>query len=443
MSIERTQTGMPGHQVAAGGDGPWRTGRRRQTPIHAAGALLLVVVLGLLCACAPEPAKPARYSPLILISLDGYRADYIERGLSPNLAALAKDGVHAQALRSAFPTLTFPNHYTIVTGLYPDHHGIVNNRMVDPVSGKRFVYNDRGTTSDPSWWSGEPLWVSVERQGKHAATMFWPGSDVAIDGVRPEHWLPFNGRMTPNARVDQALAWLDLPPAQRPDFMTLYFEQVDHEAHEHGPDSKQTDAALREVDAALGRLLDGLRKRGLEETTDLVIVSDHGGTASGPDRVVVIDRLVDVHAIEIINTGVLAGFVPKHGHEAEAERALLKPHDHMRCWRKDEVPARLHYGTNPRVPPLLCLADDGWLIFTQEFMDRPNRHISVGEHGYDNDDPKMRALFVAHGPAFRRGLVVPEFDSVDIYPLLAHIVGIKAQPNDGNYGDVKQMLVSP
>jgi predicted AlkP superfamily pyrophosphatase or phosphodiesterase len=407
-------------------------------------ALLLLLLAG--CAAQPPaqpPQKNPAWSPLILISLDGYRADYIDRGLSPTLAGLAKDGVHAQALRSAFPTLTFPNHYTIVTGLYPDHHGIVNNRMVDPVSGKRFVYNDRSTTSDPSWWGGEPLWVSVERQGMHASTMFWPGSDVAIDGVRPEHWLPFDGKMPPDARVDQALAWLDLPPGQRPDLLTLYFEQVDHAMHEHGPDSKEVDAALREVDAALGRLVDGLRQRALFDAANLVVVSDHGATASGPDKVVVIDDFVKVADIDVVNTGVLAGFVPKPGHEAQVERAVLQPHDHMRCWRKTEVPARLHYGTNARIPPLLCLADDGWLIFTREFMNRPNRHISVGEHGYDNDDPKMRALFVAHGPAFRHGLVVPEFDNVDIYPLLTHVLHIKPQPNDGNYAEVKSMLAQP
>ena len=406
-------------------------------------ALLVALVLATLSACTPSLPKPPRYSPLILVSLDGYRADYMERGLSPNLAALARDGVRAQALRPAFPTLTFPNHYSIVTGLYPDHHGIVNNRMVDPASGKRFVYSDRKTTSDPMWWGGEPLWVGAERQGKHAATMFWPGSDVEIDGVRPEHWLPFDGKMTPDRRVDQALAWLDLPPGRRPDFLTLYFEPVDHESHEAGPDSKATDEALRVVDAALGRLLDGLRARGLADSANVVVLSDHGGTSSGPDRVVVLDRVVDVHALDIVNSGVLAGFAAKAGHEAEVERALLQPHDHMRCWRKTDVPARLHYGTNPRIPPLLCLADDGWLIFTQQFMDSPKRKISLGEHGYDNDDPKMRALFVAHGPAFKRGLVVPEFDSVDVYPLLAHVLGIKARANDAHYADVRSMLVSP
>ena len=399
-----------------------------------------------LAACAPQgPKHPQQaYSPLILISIDGYRADYIERKLSPNLAMLAADGVHAKALRSAFPTLTFPNHYSIVTGLYPDHHGIVNNRFVDPVSGKQFVYNHPDTTADPAWWGGEPLWVSVERQGKHAATMFWPGSDVAIDGVRPKYWLPFNAKTNPDARVDQALTWLDLARSERPDFLTLYFEQVDHAGHDHGPDSAEVDAALREVDAALGHLITGLKQRGIYDIANIVVVSDHGMTATSEDRIIVLDKIVDMRNVEMVNAGILAGLVPRPGHEeAEVIRALLAPHDHMRCWKKSDVPARLHYGTNARIPPLLCLADDGWLIDTQEYLDRPNHHISLGEHGYDNADSKMQALFVAHGPAFRHGLVVPEFDNVDIYPLLTKILGIKPAPNDGDFSVVAPMLVGP
>ncbi|MDR3387060.1 MAG: ectonucleotide pyrophosphatase/phosphodiesterase [Rudaea sp.] len=396
-----------------------------------------------LAACSTQVPRPSAYSPLILISFDGYRADYIDRQLSPNLAALAADGVRATAMRPAFPTLTFPNHYTIVTGLYPDHHGIVNNRFVDPVSGGKFVYNDPKTTSDPAWWGGEPLWVSVEKQGKHAATMFWPGSDVAIDGVRPEHWQQFNGKTTPAARVDQALAWLDLPAANRPDFLTLYFEQVDHAGHDAGPDSAEVDAALREVDVALGRLIAGLKQRGIYASANIVVVSDHGMTAAGADRVVVLDKIVDMHDVDLVNAGILVGLAPRPGHDAEVDRALLGAHEHMHCWTKAGVPARLHYGTNPRIPPLLCLADDGWLINTQEFLDRPNHHISQGEHGYDNADPAMRALFVAHGPAFRHGLVVPEFDNVDVYPLLTRILGIRPQPNDGDYVVVKPMLVHP
>ena len=401
-------------------------------------ALLLFV----LAACTMQAPKPARnvYSPLILISIDGFRADYLDRGLTPTLAALAKDGVRAQALRSSFPTLTFPNHYTIVTGLYPDHHGIVNNRFLDPVSGKPFVYNDRGTTADPAWWGGEPIWVAAERQGKHAATMFWPGSDVAIDGVRPSQWLPFDKNMLPNDRVDRALGWLDLPRPQRPDFFTLYFELVDHAGHDFGPDSPEVNTALTQVDAALARLLDGLKQRGIADSANIVIVSDHGMTATSEDRLVLLDRIVDMRDVTLISTGVVAGMAAKPGHESEVEKDLLTAHDHLRCWRKTEIPARLHYRDNPRIPPLLCVADDGWIITTQQYLDNPKHHFSRGEHGYDNDDPKMQALFVAHGPAFKHGLVVPEFDNVNVYPMLVHVLGIKPAANDGDLKVTQGML---
>jgi predicted AlkP superfamily pyrophosphatase or phosphodiesterase len=408
--------------------------------LRAATALLLFALAGCVSQ-APRRQSPGR-APLILVSIDGYRADYIERGLSPRLAALAADGVRAEALRPAFPTLTFPNHYTLVTGLYPDHHGIVNNRMVDPVSRKEFVYKDAKTTSNPGWWGSEPIWVTAERQGLHSATMFWPGSDVAINGARPEHWLPFDAGMSPVARVRKALSWFDVP-GTRPDFLTVYFEQVDHAGHDHGPDSAEVDHALAEVDTALGLLIDGLKQRGLYDAANFVIVSDHGMTTAAASQTVVLDDVVDIHAVDVINAGVLAGLAAKPGRTAEVEHALLAPHEHMRCWQKSAVPARLHYGTNARVPPLLCLADDGWMIDTRAHAVSPNRHVSRGEHGYDNDDPNMRALFVAHGPAFKPGNIVPEFDNVDVYPLLCRILRIAPLRNDGSLDAVAPMLAGP
>lgn len=405
--------------------------------------LLLVLAWLLLAAgCASTPAPPsagARVDPVVLISIDGFRPDYLDRGATPTLNALAADGVRATAMKPAFPSLTFPNHYTLVTGLYPDHHGIVNNRMTDPASGERFVYNDARTTADPAWWGGEPIWVGAEKRGLRAATMFWPGSDVAIAGTRPSRWLPFDGKMSPNARVDQLLAWMDLPAAERATFYTLYFEQVDHAAHEDGPDSADVNAALRDVDAALARLVDGLKRRGLAERANLVIVSDHGGTATSSERVIYLEDLVRDEQAETVNFGILAGLNPREGRTAEVEAQLLKKHEHMQCWRKSQVPAHLHYGTHPRIPALLCLADDGWIITTREYLAKRKR-FPGGDHGYDNDDPNMRALFLAHGPAFRRGLVVPEFDNVDVYPLLAHLLGIAPQPNDGDFAAVAPML---
>jgi predicted AlkP superfamily pyrophosphatase or phosphodiesterase len=403
-------------------------------------AFLVFVVAG----CSTQHVRDdAPYSPLILISLDGFRADYLDRGLTPNLRALADDGVRAEALKPAFPTLTFPNHYTIVTGLYPDHHGIVNNRFVDPVTGRKFVYKDKNSISDPAWWGGEPLWVSMEKQGKHAATMFWPGSDVAIEGVRPEFWMGFDGKIKADDRVDKVLSWLDLPDPKRPDFITLYLEQADHAGHDNGPDSDAVNHALTELDQAIGRLVDGLKRRHLFASANIIVVSDHGMTATSVNRIVVIDKVVNIAAVDVVNTGVLAALAAKLGREREVETALLHPQDHMRCWKKSEIPARFHYGANARIPPYVCLADDGWLIDTQEYLDNPKRHISRGEHGYDNDDPTMRALFIAHGAAFKHGLTVPEFDNVDIYPMMTTILHIQPQPNDGKLSDVQAMLVSP
>jgi len=407
----------------------------------AAGRLLVLIAVLVVVGCGVVPPRhePPPADSLILISIDGFRADYLDRGITPTLASLAADGVRADALKPAFPTLTFPNHYTLVTGLYPDHHGIVDNRMIDPANGKRLLYKDAQSIADPAWWGGEPIWVSVEKQGHHAATMFWPGSDVAIEGVRPSHWLHFDGTLSADQRVDQLLRWEDIRGAEHPIFFTLYLNQVDHEGHDFGPDSTEVNQAMRDADAALGRLVAGLKQRQLFEHTNLVIVSDHGMTATSRDRLIYLDDLVGSADADVVTYGILAGLNPKPERAGVVDHAILAEHSHMRCWRKTEVPARLHYGTNARIPALLCLADDGWLITSHE-TERTRTHFSLGEHGYDNDDPAMRALFVAHGPAFKNGLRVAEFDNVDVYPLLAHLLAITPAANDGDYAAVSGML---
>jgi predicted AlkP superfamily pyrophosphatase or phosphodiesterase len=401
---------------------------------------LFVLALAACASQAPKPTPKNVYSPLILISIDGFRADYLDRGITPNLSALAADGVRAKALRSAFPTLTFPNHYSLVTGQYPDHHGMVNNTMVDSALGK-FGISNKEAGRDGRWWDGgEPIWVTADKQGLRTGTMFWPGSEAEIHGHRPDYYIPFDGKLTADQRADQVLAWLDLPADQRPQFFTLYFDQVDHQGHDHGPDSAEVNDALRTTDAAIGRFVEELKKRHLYQSTNFVIVSDHGMTAVDDSRTVMLDKLVDLNSIDLVTAGVIAGLNPKAAHKAEVEKALLAPHEHMQCWRKAEIPARLHYGSNARVPALICLAEDGWMIETQAYFDRPNRHVMAGEHGYDNADPNMRALFIAHGPAFKHGLVVAEFDNVNVYPLLTHILGIQPAANDGDFKVTKGML---
>lgn len=405
--------------------------------------IFLCIALTALAACQTPTSKPSpktAYSPLILISIDGFRADYIDRGLTPTLKRLADDGVHAKALQPSFPTLTFPNHYTLVTGLYPDHHGMVSNTMWDPALGK-FSMSNREAGRDRRWWDGgEPIWVTAEKQGLHTATMFWPGSEADTHGYRPDYFMPWDGKLSADQRIDQIMAWLDLPADKRPQFITLYLDKVDHEGHEHGPDSPEVADALRGYDAALARFLAELRKRDLYTNANIIIVSDHGMTAVDGSRMIILDKWIDLANVDVVTAGVLTGVNPKAGHEAEVVAKLVAPHEHATCWRKGEIPARLHYGSNPRVPAVVCIADDGWRIETQSFLNRPDHRENGGEHGYDNADPMMRALFIAHGPAFRQGLTVPEFENVNVYPLLAHVLGIKPEANDGDLKVTRGML---
>ena len=412
--------------------------------------LFLISVIAFSAGCATQPTAPVppaqtagatRPAPLLLISIDAYRADYIDRGLTPTLAALAQTGVHADAMQPAFPSLTFPNHYTLVTGLYPDHHGIVNNTMVDPVLGK-FSLGNREAVSNGRWWDGgTPIWEDADAHGLRTATMFWPGAEADIHGKHPDYWLPYNGDVTPDQRVDQILAWLDLPAGQRPQFLTLYFDQVDHAGHAHGPDSPEVNQALRDTDAALARLVAGLKQRSLFDGMNIIVLADHGMASTPLANSVLIDKLIPLDQVRVANLGIVAGFDPKPGDDfAAVERTLEQPQQHMQCWDKTRIPARLHYGSNPRVPQVVCLAETGWRITTTDYQAKHQGKISIGEHGYDNADPRMGALFIAHGPSFQAGLRYPVFPNVDVYPLMTHLLGIPADKNDGDYDQVKGML---
>lgn len=396
------------------------------------------------CATRPETqhhtAAHSRPTPLLLISIDAFRADYFDRGQTPTLAMLAHDGVHATSMQPSFPSLTFPNHYTIITGLRPDHHGIVHNDMVDPVLGT-FAMSNHAAVRDGRWWDeGTPLWVSADQQGLRTATMFWPGSEADIHGVLPDYSRAYDGKVTADQRVDQVLAWLDLPADKRPDFLTLYFDRVDHAGHDFGPDSPEVNEALRNTDAAIKRLVEGLRKRGLFNRMNIIVLADHGMATVPAGHTVVLDALIPMDHVQAVTMGVLAGINPKPGYAfAPIEATLEQPHAHMQCWDKTRVPKRLAYGHNPRVPKLLCLADLGWTVSTQHYLDKKKK-MKLGEHGYDNALPQMQALFLAHGPAFRRGYVQKTFPNVDVYPLMTHLLGITPAANDGHYADVKGML---
>lgn len=388
----------------------------------------LLLACLLLAGCATTPASPPVRPPLLLISVDGLRTRDVTPQLMPNVSRLAADGVRAiDGMRPSYPSLTFPNHYTIVTGLRPDHHGIIQNTMQDAQLGS-FKSKDQGTVDDGRWWGGEPVWVSVEKAGLHADTMFWPGASAAIEGVRPRRWREYDKSVTATARVDAVAGWMGESVATRPAFATLYFDQVDQAQHDHGPGSPEAIAALHEVDTTIGRLIDALRTRGQLDTTNIVLVSDHGFAYVPSDHMVIVEDVVSKQEADAITLGQVPEFTPNPGFEADAERKLLGRHDHFECWKKGALPPRWHYGSHPRIPPIVCQMDEGWNMTTRNYSGKHD----LGSHGYDPALPSMRATFVARGPAFAHGATLPAFDNVDVYPLLMRLLELQPRPNDGD-----------
>lgn len=393
----------------------------------------LVLPLIAALALAAMAARAADVPPptLLLVSIDGLHPDRLARLAPPTLSRWQAEGTRAEWMAPAYPTLTFPNHYTLVTGLVPDRHGIVHNRMRDARLGP-FALSLRAAVSDGRWYAdAEPIWITAKRAGLRSATLFWPGSEARIRGERPQDWLPYNGDMPNGARVDRVLHWLDRGAERRPHFITLYFAAYDEASHDHGPDSPEADAALRRIDAALARLERGLRRRGLFDAVHLVVVSDHGMAEVDTARPRRLDEPVPLHEDEVVSGGESAGIAPRPGREAEVAAALLGRHEGFACWRRGELPEAWRYGRHPRVPPIVCQADEGLYLTTAARIARGDR-AKPGAHGYAPDLPSMRAMFLARGPRIAAGRVLPPIESVDVHPLLLALLDLPAMAGDGD-----------
>jgi predicted AlkP superfamily pyrophosphatase or phosphodiesterase len=397
------------------------------TPRHAVAA----AAFALLTARWALPGTADGQQTVVLVSIDGLRYDYLDHYPSPNLHRLMAHGVRAP-LVSDFPTKTFPNHYAIVTGLWPAHHGVVDNTMYDPNLDAVFQITDSAAQVDPRWWGGEPLWVTAERQGRIAAAFFWPGSEAPIQGVRPHYWRHYDSRVPNAVRVHQVLDWLALPAGRRPDFVTLYFSDVDHAGHSFGPESPAVAAALLRVDSAVGLLMDGLAAR--NAPVNIIVVSDHGMSPISPDSVIALDAYLNLAWLARTTGGnPVLGLWPRGGLEDSVYAALRGKHPHLTVWRRAETPERFHYRDNPRIPPILAAADAGWSVTLRRGdIVEAARRFRGGAHGYDDTLSVMRAVFLAAGPAFRRGYVAPAFRNIHIYDLIAGILALRPAANDGS-----------
>ncbi len=397
-----------------------------------------------LTAVAQAPIKDLKPT-VILISLDGFRWDYLDKYSPATLNALARNGVRAKWMIPSFPTKTFPNHYTVATGLYPQNHGLVENNIYD--FGEIFTMSKRKEVENPRWWWGEPIWVTAEKQGQIAASYFFVGTETMIQGEAPTHWRTYNGRVPNIMRVDKILGYLDQPKGKRPTMLSMYFSTTDDVGHEFGPESEETKYAVWEVDGYIERLVSGLKKRGIDQQVNIIITSDHGMAAVDQRNAVVMDDYFDTTdknlADPIITTGEIWQIFPQPGKEDELI-GRLKPIKNAICWRKSEIPPRLHYSKGRRIAPIVCSSDLGWFMTSRERYDTQKKSDDFdktrGAHGYDNRYQEMQATFIAHGVAFKKGYVAEPFSNVEVYNLMCKILGLTPAKNDGNLKHLRGML---
>ncbi|KAM7137221.1 bis(5'-adenosyl)-triphosphatase ENPP4 isoform 1-T4 [Molossus nigricans] len=394
--------------------------------------LLILLLSGLITACRGNSS----YSlppKLLLVSFDGFRADYLQNYEFPHLQNFIKEGVLVEHVENVFITKTFPNHYSIVTGLYEESHGIVANSMYDVNTKKHFSdFNDR----DPFWWNeAVPIWVTNELQeNRSSAAAMWPGTDVPIHNTTPSYFMNYSSSVSFEERLNNITMWLSNsnPPVT---FATLYWEEPDASGHKYGPDDKEhMRRVLKDIDDLIGDLVYKLKTLGLWEDLNVIITSDHGMTQCSKDRLINLDLCINQSDYSVIDLTPVAAILPKRN-RTEVYNKLKNCSSHMNVYLKEDIPARFHYQHNDRIQPIILIADEGWTIV------RNKSSLKLGDHGYDNSLPSMHPFLAAHGPAFHRGYRHYTVNSVDIYPLMCHILGLKPHPNNGTFGQIKCLLV--
>lgn len=387
----------------------------------------------------PSETVPSQEKPyVVMLSLDGFRWDYAEKVPTPNLDYIAANGVKAKAMIPSFPTKTFPNHYTLATGLYPDHHGIIQNTFYANGLQAGYSIGNRAAVENGAFYGGEPIWVTAQKQEVRSASYFWVGSEADVQGMHPDIWKLYEHDFPFENRVDSVIAWLELPEAVRPQLIMFYFHEPDAVGHHKGPDSPETAQMVMRLDSLVGRFLTRLNRLPIKDQVNFIVVSDHGMGPISPERVVFFeDYLKPEWVDQVLGSNPTYLLQPNPGYADSVVLALSRV-EHLHAWKKEDIPARLHYGTNPRIFDVVLVADSAWSLAERRNFS-PARYTG-GTHGYDNANRDMGAIFYAMGPAFKTGYVQPEFPNVDVYNLVAHILGLEPAANDGDFEHVREML---
>ncbi|OXN28396.1 hypothetical protein CDV57_02868 [Aspergillus fumigatus] len=388
----------------------------------------------------------------ILISLDGFRADFLDRGLTPTLNALIAEGVSPPYMLPSFPSVTFPNHFTLVTGLYPESHGIVSNTFWDPALKENFHYTNQSISMQPKWWNAEPLWMTAEKHGLKTGIHMWPGSEAHIGGVDPTFLDKYNGSEKLSRKVDRILELLDLTGAEeeslmvpeRPQFIAAYVPDVDADGHKFGPNSTEIRHTISQVDSMLAELMSGLRSRNLTDIVNLIIVSDHGMATTATERLIQLDDFIELGLVDRIDGWPLRGIRPRKPEDLEVlqkqlENLTLQYPQAVEVYTRETMPERYHFSRNDRIAPLWVIPKTGWAIVerpdfdAQEAIRTGRVYHPKGVHGYDHEHPLMRAIFIARGPAFPHppNSRLEVFQNINVYNLVCDSLGIDPLPNNG------------
>lgn len=399
-------------------------------------SVFLAAVFFLLASCdatLPNASGQGSRPYLVLVSFDGFRWDYASLTDTPALDRMTRNGLKAEALEPAFPTLTFPNHYSIATGVLPWRHGIVANDFPDGDGRRWYRYKDRTAVQDGRWYLAEPIWVTAEKAGLRTAAFYFVGTEADVGGVRPGHWRAFDANVPDRARVEQVLDWLAEPEESRPQLITLYFETVDDYGHWYGPDSQQNLAAIRGVDSQLGALLDGIEGLPHGEDVTVILVSDHGQAAYEPLEPFVLDEWIDLEGVTVVSGGPYAfiHFAAPDEKRAIAMRdTVIHNWDCGGAWLPGDMPAVWNAGRSDRYPDLVVLADPGCAVIGTEAS---RGKITAGDHGWSPLMPEMRGIFYAVGPRIPAGALTGPAHVTDVYPLMLELLGLEAPgPVDGD-----------
>lgn len=397
--------------------------------------LIPAIAILLLAGCVPSGSSDDD-SIVVLVSFDGFRWDYPDMYETPAFDAIARKGVKAERLIPAFPTKTFPNHYTIATGLYPGHHSLVNNTFYAPDLDMIYRMGDRSMVENGDFYGGEPIWATASKQGLITASYYWVGSEAPINGVQPTYWKSFDDSVPFATRIDSVIKWLSYEPGRRPRFVTLYYEEPDGIAHKFGPVSPQTGAMVRHVDSLLGVLVNKLDRLPVAKKINLIVLADHGMGEISPERYVNLAAIIPSDKIIMSLGGNPTYNMDIQDDFIDEAVELLNATEGVSAWRREDTPDYFHYRDHIRIPDVVVVADSSWSIGM-----RPDASsIRGGTHGYDPADSDMHAIFYAKGPAFKKNFVIPELHNVDIYNIIAALLGIKPEPNDGDPLRPKEMF---